>query len=84
MFVPADVAVAGFDNHVNSLAYCARPFTIEHLQTYRQATLACLNAASNAVRRWLNQDPSARNIRGMAMMPSVPTIALCSYRRKLT
>jgi hypothetical protein len=48
MFMPRDVDVAGFDDHVNSLAYCAHPFTIERLQTYHRTIVSSSNAALNA------------------------------------
>lgn len=48
MFMLRDVDVAGFNDHVNSLAYYARPFTIEHLQTYHRLSLTFSNAALNA------------------------------------
>jgi hypothetical protein len=48
MFMPRDIDVAGFDDHVNSLAYCAHPFTIERLQTYHRTIVSSSNAALNA------------------------------------
>jgi hypothetical protein len=48
MFMLRDVDIAGFNDHVNSLAYYARPFTIEHLQTYHRLSLAFSDAALNA------------------------------------
>lgn len=47
LFMPRDVGVAGFNDHVNSLVDCARPFTIEHLDTYRRADLVPVNAELN-------------------------------------
>src|SRR3712207_5935080 len=39
MFMQRDVGVAGFIDHVNLLAYCACPLTIEHHQAYRRTKL---------------------------------------------
>lgn len=48
MLMLRDVGVAGFIDHVNSLAYCAYPFTIERHETYHRAYLALLDAVLNA------------------------------------
>jgi hypothetical protein len=46
MLVLRDIDVAGFDDHVNSLAYCARPFTIELLNTYQPDKLRFLRSTT--------------------------------------
>ena len=46
-FVLRDVGVAGFNDHVNSLAYCTLPLTIKHFETYRRTNFAVLKAALN-------------------------------------
>lgn len=51
MFMRDNVGVAGFIDHVKSLAYCARPFTIEHLETYRRTQLAFRDIALNTPSR---------------------------------
>lgn len=48
MLLLRDVGVAGFIDHVNPLAYCACPFTIEHHDTYRRTYLAFEDAVLNA------------------------------------
>ena len=48
MFVSRDVGFAGFNDHVNSLAYYARPFTIERLERYRRTNFAFLVIVLNA------------------------------------
>lgn len=47
MFERHSVVVAGFNDHVKVLAYCARPLTIEHRESYHQTKIAFLDADLN-------------------------------------
>lgn len=66
------IGVAGFNDHVNLLTYCARPFTIELHEGYRRTSLAFGDTVLNAASKIEGVGIAART-----MVPSLPTIALC-------